>query len=250
MERTLSSLIRMRVQATDAHDAGRVRDLLLDPHSWVVRYLILDTGGFLERDEHLISPLAVQSIFPEEERIELNLTRDKLERAPHLLLPATRTFTRNQEADYHVYFGWPFYWGAPGAWQPVDIPISTSSNDDDALKEPSAVSGDLIELVSFHDLQSYSVRAGEHEFGRVRNAIFSEPDFVITHLVADLRRWFSDRAVSLPVACVRQVDKGERRLLLSLGEEEIRSAPEFTLAGVAYVSSGYLEKVARHFHMT
>ena len=43
-------------------EVGTVKDIYFDDERWVVRYLVVDTGGWLGGRSVLISPYAVQSI--------------------------------------------------------------------------------------------------------------------------------------------------------------------------------------------
>ncbi len=48
MLRSLKDLEHYRVSATDG-DIGRVVNFFIDDERWIIRYLIVETGGFLHR---------------------------------------------------------------------------------------------------------------------------------------------------------------------------------------------------------
>jgi hypothetical protein len=60
MLRSLKDLERYTVSATDG-DVGSVVDFLLDDERWIVRYLVVETGGFLDGHRVLISPISFRS---------------------------------------------------------------------------------------------------------------------------------------------------------------------------------------------
>lgn len=67
------------VAARDAQ-AGELKDVLFDDQSWVVRYLVIDTVGWMPRRAVLVRPTQVQTAAP----LQLALTRDELKQCPDL----------------------------------------------------------------------------------------------------------------------------------------------------------------------
>jgi len=62
MLRSLKDLEGYTVSATDG-ELGSVEDLFLDDRRWVVRYLVVNTGGFLDRRDVLgTAPFFVVSL--------------------------------------------------------------------------------------------------------------------------------------------------------------------------------------------
>jgi hypothetical protein len=57
MLRTIKELHDYTIGAIDGV-IGHVKDLYLDDQAWVVRYLVVDTGGWLSGKKVLISPMA------------------------------------------------------------------------------------------------------------------------------------------------------------------------------------------------
>ena len=58
MLRRAKELNGFTVQATDGA-AGKIRDICFDDQDWIVRYLVVDTGGRLEGRRVRLSPVAV-----------------------------------------------------------------------------------------------------------------------------------------------------------------------------------------------
>ena len=79
-----------RVHAVD-RDVGKIRDLNFDDRFWTVRYLVVDTGGWLQ-SLVLVSPYSVTSVDPQGEAILTSLTADRIEVLPDRRSPQkTRT---------------------------------------------------------------------------------------------------------------------------------------------------------------
>lgn len=74
MLRSSGDLRRMRIAATDG-ELGRVHDLYLDDLSWTVRYLVVDTGGFLPDRWGLVSPQSLRRSDTDPGTLRLPLTK-------------------------------------------------------------------------------------------------------------------------------------------------------------------------------
>ena len=66
----------LELAATDGN-VGTVEDVYFDDHRWVVRYLVVETGGWLSGRKVLISPHAVHDIDPARSVVRTELTRER-----------------------------------------------------------------------------------------------------------------------------------------------------------------------------
>jgi hypothetical protein len=72
MLRTAKAMQADKVVATDG-EIGHVDPFYFDDEEWAVRYLVVNTGGWLKGGRVLISPIAVRGTGWEQDRIDLNL---------------------------------------------------------------------------------------------------------------------------------------------------------------------------------
>jgi hypothetical protein len=110
---SLNHFLGYGIKATDGK-LGKVRHFLFDDEKWVVRYLIVDTGGFLSRKEVLISSIAIKTIAWQAHDIEVSLTQAQVEKSPDI--DTQKPVSRQDENDYFSYYNWPGYWGYAGPW--------------------------------------------------------------------------------------------------------------------------------------
>ncbi len=113
MQRSLKDLESYRVSATDG-DIGSVVDFLLDDQSWVIRYLVVKTGGALGGRRVLVSPMAFQQADAETRRVHVALTMAKVKDSPDIDMD--KPVSRQHERDYNLYYRYPHYWGLGGFW--------------------------------------------------------------------------------------------------------------------------------------
>ena len=78
---SVKDLAGYHLAATDGA-IGEVRACYFDDVHWTVRYLVVDTGGWLSGRKVLISPMAVREVDAAGRRVVVALTREQVERSP------------------------------------------------------------------------------------------------------------------------------------------------------------------------
>jgi uncharacterized protein YrrD len=86
-----------RILATDG-EIGRIEDIYFDDECRVVRYLVIDTGGWLTGRDVLISPYAVNVVDLVDRTVSVNLTRERVRLSPDI--SSKPPVSRQLEAEY------------------------------------------------------------------------------------------------------------------------------------------------------
>ena len=81
MLRSVRQLYGDKLGASDG-EIGQVQDFYFDDQSWVVRYLVADTGSWLSGRKVLISPHAFGRFHRNRRQLSVNLTREAVEQSP------------------------------------------------------------------------------------------------------------------------------------------------------------------------
>ncbi|MGB7756175.1 MAG: PRC-barrel domain-containing protein [Salinisphaera sp.] len=79
--RSAKAMIDYRVQAKDDH-VGHVCELVIDEHSWAVRYIIVDIGSWWHGHQVLIAPEWIDDVSWLDRTVSVDLTRSAVETAP------------------------------------------------------------------------------------------------------------------------------------------------------------------------
>ena len=83
MLRNMKELHGFTIGATDG-DIGSVKEFYFDDVSYTVRYVVVDTGGWLSNRKVLLSPIAFRGMDWAHKRITSALTKDKVEKSPDI----------------------------------------------------------------------------------------------------------------------------------------------------------------------
>ena len=98
------------IRASDG-ELGAVDQLYFDDETWALRYLTVSTGGWFGGREVLISPMSIIGADWASKRLDVALTMKQVEESPDI--DTHRPVSRQQEAAYLSYYGFPFYWDGP-----------------------------------------------------------------------------------------------------------------------------------------
>lgn len=100
--RCSSRIIGYKVMASDKQ-AGKVVDMILDDHQWKIKYLVIDTNGFLPLGDVLLSVNHVDGFAIDDEIISIDISSDELKHCPKYDPDAP--VNRDYAIEYYDYEG-------------------------------------------------------------------------------------------------------------------------------------------------
>jgi hypothetical protein len=150
-----------------------VDQFYFDDDTWAVRYLIVDTGGWLAGRQVLISPISVVKADWAAERIEVALTKSQVENSPSI--ETHKPVSRRYEAIYFTYYGYPYYWGGPLLWGPAPYPARLAAARQEAAEAAIWEQEDPgdVHLRSTNEVAGYHIQATDGEIGHIEDFIVS-----------------------------------------------------------------------------
>jgi quercetin dioxygenase-like cupin family protein/uncharacterized protein YrrD len=248
MLRSMNDLIGFTIAATDG-DIGRVDACYFDDESFTVRHLVVDTGGWLGGRKVLISPMALRDIDWYGGRIEAALTRVQVEKSPSI--DTDRPVSRQHEAEYHRYYGYPFYWTGPYLWGPYSYPYpflapdrGTNFEQERRWTQELGRAGDP-HLRSSATVIGYHVAATDGDIGHVKDFLMDESTWAIRYLVVDTSNWWFGKKVLVSPEWVTGVDWNESLVHVDLTRERIKNSPEYDRSGL--VERDYEVRLHDHY---
>lgn len=241
MLRTIKELSGLAVGARDG-ELGKVKDAYFDDQRWVVRHVVVDTGGWLADRKVLISPRSIHGVDWDRETIDVELTQQQVKDSPSI--DTDRPVSRQHEIDYYRYFGYPNYWEGANLWGITMLPypwVGASPDPMVAASQPadSAVAREVqgrtdeeldradVHLRSCDEVMGYDILATDGSIGEVDDFVFDDRNWAIRHLVADTRKWLPGKHVLLSPEEIDHVSWEQREVYVKLTREGVRNAPEY-----------------------
>lgn len=216
-------------------DIGHVRDIYFDDQRWVIRHLVVDTGGWLSGRRVLVSPHSVQGVDHQRRRLAIDLSREQIERAPDV--DCDRPVSRQQEIANADYYGYPHYWSGAGLWGAAAYPLAFGALTVPPAREPvpgevqaqamaQSEAGDA-HLRSSAEVVGYHIEAQDGSIGHIEDFLFDERSWQIRYAVVDTRNWLPGRLVLMAPRWIDRVEWSSRRVHVRATREAVKASPPY-----------------------
>ena len=197
MLRNIKDLRGYVIRAIDG-TIGKVDDFYFDDEDWGIRYLVVDTGSWLSGRKVLISPVTVGHAGWMARRLPVALTRAQVEHSPDI--DTRKPVSRQHEAQYLGYYGYPNYWGGAGLWGMGAYPGSLTAQgrvEQDLRDHGNLATPDDCHLRSSNAVVGHHIRATDGDIGHLEDLLVDD-----RHLGDSLPRGEHEQLVGRP-PCAR-----------------------------------------------
>ncbi len=222
MLRSLKDLEQYVVSATDG-DIGHAVNFLLDDERWIIRYLVVETGGVLRERRVLISPISFRKVEWSTRRFHLALTVDKVKNSPSVALD--KPVSRQHELDYFRYYGYPVYWGGVGLWGMGADPTLLAAGPRAAVAAELAQEPGDAHLRSAREVRGYHIQGSDDAIGHVDDFIVDDKTWEIRYLVIDTSNWWPAKKVLVAPRWASRVSWEESKVFVDLSRQAIKMCP-------------------------
>lgn len=207
-----------RLHATDGY-IGHVEAFYFEDNTWLIRYLVVNTGHWLKQHSVLIAPVAVVRIDDTDQAIEVRLSQEQVKHAPPVSME--KPISRQYEERYFLYYGWPFYWQADEVdfldADPVS-PLLAVEFDDSAQTE---------HLRTTEEVNGYYIETPEGSLGHVEDFIIDDREWSIRYLEIDTRNFWPGKKVLIAPQWITQISWLDSKVFVNLSRALIQAAPAY-----------------------
>lgn len=239
--RSLKALERYTVHATDG-DVGAVVDFLFDDEHWAIRHVVVETGSFFSGRRVLVSPISFREIDWSTRRFHLALTMDKVKQCPSI--DSDQPVSRQQEAEFYTYYGYPTYWGGSGVWAMGGYPYMMPGPVE-APKKDEAEPPDDVHLRSAHEVRGYHVHGKDEPIGHIEDFLVDDETWELRYLVIDTKNWWPAKKVLVAPRWASRISWPERMVYVDLTRQAIKDSPEWNAE--ADVDRAYETRLHDHY---
>ncbi len=248
MLRVESTLTGYAIETTDG-EIGSVSDFLFDDVTWKIRWLVVDTGGWLGGRKVLIHPSAIMQ--PDEilRKLSVKLTKEQIEGSPDLL--EDQPVSRQMEERIYGYYGWDPLWGGQcftgGAIaSPLVAPPFFGGT---ALREPPGLQDRLEHqdphLRSVAAVTGYRIHGTDGEIGHVEGFLVDDRSWAIRYLIVDTSNWWFGNHVLLAPLAVTEIDWSSSQIRLNVSRDRVRTSPAWEPGAV--IPPQYEQRLRSHY---
>ncbi len=240
MLRSMKDLADYAIRATDG-TIGHVTDLYFDDEAWVIRYLVVETGGWLSSRKVLISPIAIGHPNWAEKVLPVSITKEQVKNSPDI--DTQKPVSRQHEISYLGYYGYPYYWGGAGLWgagaypnmllpgYPGLVPtlpaVESEAEKADAQAELARHQDDDPHLRSCKAVMRYHIQATDGDIGHVQGLLVDEETWAIRYLVVDTSNWWLGHQVLIAPQWIEDVSWSDATVSVNLTRQAVQDAPPY-----------------------
>jgi len=211
------------IRATDG-ELGIVDQAYFDDDTWDLRYLTVDTGGWLRGRSVLVSPLSIIDADWPAGRLDVALTKKQVENSPDV--DTHKPVSRQHEAACASYYGYPYYWVSPsfgGTFYPVAganpeseyaAPVTSTTAMDSHLRSMDALTGRFIEAV-------------DGEIGHLCGFVLDDQTWAARYIEVATRNWWPGKKILISPTWIKGMTWADATVRVGLTREAITSAPEY-----------------------
>ncbi len=224
---TAAHLKDFAIRAEDG-ELGTITGCYFDDQTWALRYLLIDTGHWLSGRTVLISPYSVVNVDCDTKRVDLSLTKEQVEKSPDI--DTRKPVSRQHEADFLGYYGYPYYWNGPYLWGSGYFPGSFATPANYIAKVATTNSDGQpydSHLRSTGDVTGYNVMSVDGEIGHVDGFVIDDRTWAIRYLAIATRNWWPGKKVLISPAWIERVSWLDNQVHIEVAREAIKSAPEY-----------------------
>jgi hypothetical protein len=229
MLRNIKDLRGYKICATDGIIV-EVDDLYFDDDNWAIRYLVVDTGHWLSGRKVLISPLAVGHVDWVVQQLAVSLTKAQVEGSPDI--DTRKPVSRQHEAAYAGYYGYPYYWAGMdltgmGTYTASLVDALSVDENGKTRRPPSTPASDDCHLRSCRAVTGYHVHATDGDIGHVEDLLADDYTWAIRYLIVATSNWGGGHRVLVAPQWIEAVSWADAKVSVDLTREAIRGAPPY-----------------------
>ncbi len=219
MLHNIKKLYGHKLAAADG-DIGHVKDFYFDDKTWVIRYLVVDTGVWLPGRLVLLSPHSFGLLDQYEKTLHVKLQKKQIANSPSI--ESHQPVSRQYELEYYNYYGWPTYWDGGAMWglggYPVVIPPPQYEID---LQKKLFHRADK-HLQSTQAVDGYQIQAVDGTIGVVSGFMVDDRSWAIRELVVETGHWYSGKEILISPEKIDRISYEESKVFVKLSKSDLQ----------------------------
>ena len=205
-------------------EIGQIKDFFFDDKTWVIRYLVVDTGAWLPGRLVLLTPHALGKWDPYGKTLHVNLNKLQIEKSPPIETHAP--ISREYELEYYRYYGLPNYWEGAGMWGLGGFPAMLPPPSTESQTFPPHTHRADKHLQSARAVESYQIHEVDGMLGKVSGFKVDDKSWAIREVLVEAGHWYSGKQILLRTNQIERISYAESTVFVSVTRDEIQRTQE------------------------
>jgi uncharacterized protein YrrD len=223
MLQNIKNIYGAKLTASDG-EIGHVKDFYFDDKTWVIRYLVADTGSWMAGRLVLLTPHIFGKWDLYGMTLHVSLRKEQIENSPSI--EAHKPVSRQYEIDYYRYYGWPNYWDGGAMWGSGEYPSLVAPSIDEFLSTQRHHHRDDRHLQSTQAVTGYQIQAIDGEIGTVSGFVVDDKSWAIRELAVETGHWYSGNQILIAPDEIERVSYEDSSVFVKLTKADIQRTAE------------------------
>jgi sporulation protein YlmC with PRC-barrel domain len=227
MLQNIKDLYGSKLIAVDG-DIGHVQDFYFDDKTWVIRYLIADTGSWLAGRCVLLSTHAFGKLDQYENTLHIKLQKKQIENSP--CIESNKPVSRQHEEEYYRFYGWPAYWD-DGTWGIGGFPVVMLPPKELLPRHARHRRFDF-RLQNTQAITGYQIQAVDGTIGHVSGLMVDDKSWAVRDLVVETGHWYAGKEILISPSKIEAIRYEELKVFVNLTKADIQQTGKNEVAQV------------------
>jgi len=162
--------------------------------------------------------------------LDVALTKKQIQNSP--LIDTHKPVSRQHEALYLGYYGYPYYWGGPFMWGLASYPAGlrvdrVAVTQGEALRARAGKESPDSHLRCTDEVTGYHIEASNGEIGHVKDFLVDDETWAIRYLEVNTRNWWPGKKVLISPRSIESTDWSKRTVNLDVDRQKVKDSPAY-----------------------
>lgn len=199
---------------------GEVKDFYFDDKTWIVRYVVAETGTWFTGKKVLLSPYAFGPLVQDGQPLQVNLTKKQIANSPPI--ETHEPVSRQYEVKYYRHYGWPIYWEGRWRWGGSSYPVLLPAAPSEAGAAPHVHDQMDNHLRSMRAVDGYRSQTSDGTIGHLCGFTVDRNSWEIQEVIVKTGHQSGDE-ILISTAQIDEISFQERKLFVNLTRRELKS---------------------------
>ena len=216
----LKKILKYKMLAVNG-EIGKVEDFYFDERFNTVRYLVVNTGGFLFKNLVLISPIFIDHVFDDEKLVKVSLTKEEIEESPDV--DTEEPISRLYEKQFYKYYRTTPYWNGYLSWGTVPVPIGLRSTDLMVLDDEESKEDEEHYLRSVNEVCGYKCETRDGKIGYIKDFMIDLKNWRIETFIMSMKHLSTGDEIEFDMRWIERFSYSDKRAYLDIAIKELEN---------------------------
>jgi len=228
---SMKDIKKYKILAEDG-EIGNVHEFLFDDELWIIRYLVVDIGGWLSDRKILIAPVALGHPDQESQKLPVKLSKAQIKDSPDI--NTNQPISRQHENSLREHYNWPYLDELGGGlFEEEHIGMDSDSliemlrAREKTLQNGGQTQAPDPHLQSSREVSGYHIIAQDGDIGHIEDFVVNTDTWAIRYLVIDTGNWLPGRKVVISPFWIEEIKWAGSEAQVNLSKETIKNSPEY-----------------------